>query len=177
VIFEKEGPENTAKTIDLAIKRAMELGIGSIVAASNKGVTAEQLIPWVEEFEIIIVGQAFGSGREMEFDVRKKLESAGMKVLQATHALSGAERGLSTKFGGVYPVEIIANTLKMLGQGTKVCVEIATMAYDAGLVADDQDIIAIGGTGRGADTAMVIRPAHASSILETKVREIICKPR
>jgi len=177
VIFEKGGPEHTAKTIDLAVKRARELGIKHIVAASNKGVTAEQLIPWVEEFEIIIVGQAFGSGREMETDMRKKLESAGMKVLQTTNVLSGAERGLSSRFGGVYPVEIIANTLRMLSQGTKVCVEIATMACDAGWVPDDQDIVAIGGTGRGADTAMVIRPAHASSILETKVREIICKPR
>ncbi|MFT8313641.1 MAG: hypothetical protein ABF633_05220 [Clostridium sp.] len=39
-----------------------------------------------------------------------------------------------------------------------------------------EDIIAISGTGHGADTAIIIRPAHGADILKTKIREIICKP-
>jgi len=70
----------------------------------------------------------------------------------------------------------MANTLKFFGQGVKVSVEIAVMALDAGLIPYGEDIIAIGGTGRGADTAVVIRPAHAANIFDTYIAEVICKP-
>jgi hypothetical protein len=36
--------------------------------------------------------------------------------------------------------------------------------------------MAIGGSGEGADTAMIVRPAHAQAVLETHITEIICKP-
>ena len=99
-----------------------------------------------------------------------------VNILTTTHVLSGAERGISRKFGGIYPVEIIANSLRIFGQGVKVTVEIAVMALDEGLIPYGEDIIAVGGTGKGADTAVVIRPAHAASILDTYIAEIICKP-
>jgi hypothetical protein len=83
---------------------------------------------------------------------------------------------MSRKFGGAYPVEIMAHTLRMFGQGVKVCVEVAVMALDAGLIPHGREVIAVGGTGRGADTAVVIRPAHASSIFDTYICEVICKP-
>jgi hypothetical protein len=35
----------------------------------------------------------------------------------------------------------------------------------------------MGGTGKGADTAVVMSPAHASAIFETRIHEILCKPR
>ena len=37
-------------------------------------------------------------------------------------------------------------------------------------------IVAVGGTGSGADTAAVIMPAHASNVFDLKVEEILCKP-
>ena len=64
-----------------------------------------------------------------------------------------------------------------MGEGTKVCVEIVVMAADAGLIPVDKDVIDIGGTGRGADTAMVIKPANASKFFNLKIRETIAKPR
>jgi hypothetical protein len=108
--------------------------------------------------------------------VRQQLITSGIKVLTTTHVLSGAERGLSRKFGGTYPVEIMAHTLRMFGQGVKVCVEISVMALDAGLIPYGQPVIAVGGTGEGADTAVILTASHASSILETRIHEIICKP-
>ena len=105
------------------------------------------------------------------------LLSQGVKVLTTTHVLSGAERGISRKFSGAYPVELIAHTLRMFGQGIKVCVEISVMALDAGLIPFGQDIIAIAGTGKGADSAVLIRPAHANDLLSTRIRQIICKPQ
>jgi hypothetical protein len=36
--------------------------------------------------------------------------------------------------------------------------------------------VALGGTGKGADTALVIQPAHSQIFFETRIREVICKP-
>ena len=51
------------------------------------------------------------------------------------------------------------------------------MAVDAGLIPEGMEIIAIGGTGRGADTALVIKSASASRFFDLEVREVIAKPR
>jgi hypothetical protein len=64
----------------------------------------------------------------------------------------------------------------MFGQGVKVCVEISVMAMDAGMIPYGERVIAVAGTGRGADTAIIIKPAHAKDILNTRIQEIICKP-
>jgi hypothetical protein len=75
-------------------------------------------------------------------------------------------------------VEIIAETLKRFGtEGVKVAVEVAVMAADAGLVPTDREIIAVGGTGGGADTALVMKAAHMNNFFDLEVREIIAKPR
>ncbi|NLY83165.1 MAG: hypothetical protein GX084_00915, partial [Acholeplasmataceae bacterium] len=51
------------------------------------------------------------------------------------------------------------------------------MALDAGLIPYGREIIAVGGSGRGADTAVIIVPAHSNHFFDTRVKEIICKPR
>jgi hypothetical protein len=72
--------------------------------------------------------------------------------------------------------EVVANTLRLFGQGMKVVCEITLMAADAGLVRTDEDIIVIGGTGRGADTAVVLKPVNSEDFFDLKVKEILCKP-
>ena len=176
--WEKPGIACTEKTIELAAVAACEKGIKYIVVASNTGKTAEHFAG--KEFEVVCVTHVNGfrspGENEMKEEDRQRLIQKNIKVLTTTHALSGAERALSNKFAGIYPVEIMANTLRMFGQGVKVCVEVATMALDAGLIPHGEHIIAVGGTGRGADTAIVIKPAHAMDILSTHIEEIICKP-
>ncbi|MFC2078298.1 hypothetical protein ACFLTM_05780, partial [Candidatus Bipolaricaulota bacterium] len=66
--------------------------------------------------------------------------------------------------------------LRLFGQGMKVCVEIAVMAADAGQIPTDRDVICVGGTGRGADTAVVLRPAHMNAFFEARIGEILCRP-
>jgi hypothetical protein len=39
------------------------------------------------------------------------------------------------------------------------------------------DIISLGGTKKGVDTALVIRPAKSENFDQLEVREIIAKPR
>ncbi|HUW66255.1 MAG TPA: pyruvate kinase alpha/beta domain-containing protein [Spirochaetia bacterium] len=174
-----KGPVNTGPTLELALQRARELNIDHLVIASNSGQTAKMLVGKGVQVVCVTHHVGFtGPGRdEMPADVRKELAAAGVRLLTTTHLLAGVDRGVRNQFGGVYPAEIIAQTLRMLGQGAKVCVEIAVMAADAGLIPSGREIVAVAGTGSGADTAAVILPAHASHFFATRVKEIICKPR
>jgi hypothetical protein len=177
--FEKSGKINTKETVELAVNIAKEKGINYIVVASNEGETARLLKDC--GINVVVVTHVNGfkqpGMQEMTKETRTKLKSYGFEVYTSTHVLSGAERGLSNKFGGVSPIEVMAHSLRMFGQGIKVCVEISTMALDGGIIPYEEDIIAIAGSGRGADSAVIIRPSHSANILETKIKEIICKPR
>lgn len=176
--FVSPGKDNTQETVKLAINAAKEKGIDYIVVASKTGYTAEFLKNTDRKVVIVTYVNGFKEPgkNEMDENKRQEFERMGIKVYTSTHVLSGAERALSKKFGGINPVEIAAYTLRMFGQGVKVAVEVSTMALDGGMIPYGQDIIAIGGTGKGADTAVVIRPSHANSLLDTKIKEIICKP-
>ncbi len=178
--WEKPGKHNTDATVSAAAKRAKELGIKHIVVASNSGETASKFIG-KGSYNIVCVthhvGYAGPGVDEMSAAMRKNLQEQGVKLLTTTHLLAGVDRGIRNKFGGVYPAEIMAQTLRIFGQGIKVCLEIGSMALDAGLIPFGEEIIAVGGTGRGADSACVIVPAHSINFFDNKVKEIICMPR
>ena len=180
--FEEKGRANTEATLKLAVETANALGIKHIVLATTGGDTAKMMADSIDHEGITITavthafGQAEPNTNPMSSELRRHLIEKGFNVCTAAHTLSGAERALSKTFSGVYPVEIIAHTLRMFGQGTKVCVEICAMAADAGFVMTGEPVVAVGGSGRGADTAMVLRPAVSSNILKTKIDRIICKP-
>ena len=50
------------------------------------------------------------------------------------------------------------------------------MAADCGAIPSGEDVIAIGGTSEGADTAVILKAAHSLRILDTKISEYLCKP-
>lgn len=175
----KSDKNNKTKTvIESALKKAKGLGIKKIIVASCTGRTAEMLIG--SGLEVVCVTHQIGFYKpgedEMSPGMRKKLEQNGVKILTTTHLMAGVDRSLRLQFGGIYPSEIVATALRMFGDGIKVCIEISTMSVDAGLADPGKDLIAIGGTGQGADTAAVINPSHSQHFFKTKVREIICKP-
>ncbi|MDY6827482.1 MAG: pyruvate kinase alpha/beta domain-containing protein [Bacillota bacterium] len=177
--FERYGKANTEDTVQAVLTRAEELGIKHVVVASNTGATAEMFAG--KGLEVVCVTHHVGftgpGEDELGSEARQRLGEKGIKILTTTHLLAGIGRALRSKFGGVYPAEIVASTLRMFGQGLKVCVEISGMALDAGLIPYGEEIIAVGGTGRGADTAAVIVPAHSNQFFNTKIKEIICMPR
>ncbi|MEO0080069.1 MAG: pyruvate kinase alpha/beta domain-containing protein [candidate division WOR-3 bacterium] len=180
--FPKPGPANTAATLHLALARAAELGIRHIVVASTTGATAlklARLLP--RNMKAACVSHHAGFARpgssELSARTESRLNEKNIRVLRTTHLMAGLDRSIRLKFGGLGPAEIVANAYRIFGEGTKVAIEIAVMALDAGLIPYGKDIIAIAGSGSGADTAIVIRPSHSNRFFETRVREIICKPR
>ena len=177
--FPSAGPAHTGDAVEAACRRAEELGIREIVVATASGQTALKTAEQFQGGKVIAV--TYHSGSEIPFDdplppgAAEKLLKSGVEILTCGHALSGAERAVE-KLGGGAPLAVAAATLRLFGQGTKVCVEIVLMAADAGRLSGN-DVIALGGTGKGADTALVISPAHQSSMFSLRVKEVICKPK
>ncbi|MBW2091313.1 MAG: hypothetical protein JRI34_04200 [Deltaproteobacteria bacterium] len=180
--FNKPGPDNTEAVLEQASKRARELGIKKILIASNTGRTTEKALKYFDpqEFAVINVTHVTGFSepdyQEMDDKVRSNLQELGVKVLTAAHAFGGVGRGIRNKLGTFQVDEIMAYTLRMLGQGVKVGVEMSYMAADRGFVRTDEDVLTIAGTGKGCDTAMIVKPANSHRSLELRIREIIAKP-
>lgn len=179
--FDHRGKVNTSKVLELARKRAEELNIRQIVVPSTGGATGEEAIGALTGFDVVVVTHSSGYGgpgsQEMPAEVRAGIEAKGGRVLTTTHAFGGVGRSVRKKFDTWQVEEIIAQTLKRFGEGTKVAIEVSLMAADAGLVSPADEVIACGGTGHGLDTALVLKPTHAQTFFDIEVLEVICKPR
>ena len=181
--FEKSGPENTAKTLDVAKRRAKELGIKDVVVASTHGGTALKAAEVFKELKVNLVAVSICEGFRKEGWVmtkveKKKLIDSGVKILTSIHALGdGVANAFTEKFGGRSIEEVIRETLYRFCQGMKVCVEIVLMAADAGLIAMNKEVMAIAGSGEGADTCIIVKPAYPRKFLDLEIREIVAKPR
>jgi len=179
--FREPGPANTGNVLKAVAVRAKKLGIQKILVATCSGDTVLEALkvldPGVRLIAVThVTGFAEPDTQEMEESRRLQLQASGVQVLTCQHAFGGVGRAVRNKLKSYQIDEIMAYTLRIFGQGTKVAIEIALMAADAGLVRTDEDIISMGGTYEGADTALVIKPANSFSFFDLKVREIICKP-
>jgi len=181
--FEKPGNQNQEKLLEFAKKRVKELNIKNIVVATTHGSTALAAKDTFEkETNIIAVSIAEGysmrDGWCMKPEERRHLEEKGIKVITAVHALGdGVASAFAEKYGGKPLEEIVRDTFYRFGQGMKVCVEIVLMAADSGLIPMDKEIMAIGGTGSGTDTCIIVKPAYPRTFFDLEIREILAKPR
>ena len=174
--FETSGPEKTDLTLQIAKGYAEKERIKRIVVASTTGYTAQKAAEVFKDFSLVVVTHVAGlrepNGQEFPSDLREQLEAGGAKVLTTSHAFDGVNRLADAGSIG----QIIRDTLRIFCQGVKVAVEIAAMAADAGLVRTDEDVISIAGTGKGADTALVVTPAISRRLFEMRVKKILAKP-
>jgi hypothetical protein len=107
----------------------------------------------------------------------KAMESAGIRFMRGTHALTGGiDRAVREEFHGYPPGAVVAQTLYLFSQGMKVCVEVIAMACDAGLLPEGKQVIACGGTGSGADTAIVATSAASANLFEMDIHRILAMP-
>jgi len=180
VYFNKAGEQNTEDLLKFAREYIQKENITDIVVASTTGKTGVKAAKTFKGRNVVVVTHNFGfqepGKNELQEEHKRQMLAEGAKIFTGTHALSSAERAVRKDFGTIQPLELMANVLRRFGEGTKVCVEITMMAADAGLIPADKDIVAIAGTGRGADTAIRIRPANAARSFDMKILEIIAKP-
>ena len=181
VYFDKPGVDNMEETLRIAKTRADELGIKTIVVATTIGNTAARAVEVFKGMKVVAVTHSAGfrgpNTQELTEENRQKITRHGGVILTTTHLFSGVGAAMRKKFNTYLLGDIVANTLRILGQGMKVVVEISVMAADAGLVRTDEDCIVIAGTGRGADYAVVLKPVNSGDFFDLRVKEILCKPR
>lgn len=178
--FDKVGMDNTTEVLRIAKQRAEELGIKTIVVASTSGDTAVKAMDVLQGLRVIVVTHVTGrrepNTREFTEKNRKIVDSKGGIVLTTTDAFAGLSRAMRNKYNMYVLGEVIADTLRIFGQGMKVACEIILMAADAGEVRTDEDVISIAGTSQGADTAVVLRPVNTHNFFDLKVKQVLCKP-
>ncbi len=181
VYFSEPGPANTERTLALARQRAHELNIAHIVVASTSGQTGVLTAQQFQGRQVVVVTHSTGyrgpNIQEMQPEHRATIEQNHAEILTCQHAFGGIGRAVRRKFGSYQIDEIIAFTLRNFCEGTKVACEITLMAADAGLVPATREVLAIGGTGQGADTAVVLRAANAQDFFDLRILEFVCKPR
>jgi len=183
LLFDKPGAKNTTATLKAARERAAELGIKTVVLATSTGETALKALDVFKGTKLRIVAVTLQAGCWKQYcppDPRKvkAAEKRGVTFLTATHTLMGNVGGaVRERIGGADPAEIIAHAYYTFCQGMKVAVEVAVMAADAGLLEGEKEVIAVAGTGTGADTAIVLKPAYSTEFFNLKIREVLAMPR
>jgi uncharacterized protein len=183
VYFEDISISHTEEVFNLVKQRASALGIKNIMVASTRGDTGVKAAGFFKGFSLVVVGLAAGIWEPnvslFPAEKIKTIEKAGGKVILAAPAFSGVGSGTREQPHIQQTGDIIADTLRIFGQGMKVTCEIVLEAVDAGYIRSNEPVISIAGTGkvRGADTAIVVTPVNSNRFFELKVHEIICKPR
>ena len=175
VYFEKPGKENTAEVIKLVLERAKSRDINRIVLASTRGYTAKSfldavsgkdihlvVVPW--QFNFKDEGNPFPQELVKELQAKKHIVHFGTMLFH-TGDLYGTDTPMA-----------LANVLRVLGQGMKVCVEITMMACDGGCIKMGEKVMVVAGTHSGADFAVVATAASSTQVTSLRINEIICKP-
>jgi hypothetical protein len=181
VYFQEPGPGNSRRTLEAAARRAEDLDVQNILLSSTSGKTGLAALDYFKNRNLIVVTHATGFLRpdhqQLRPELRDKIEKGGARILTCQHALGGVGRAVRKKLGSYQIDEMFAYTLRLFGEGTKVAVEIALMAADAGFVSTREPCVSMGGTGQGIDTALLLRPSHAQDFFDLQILEILAKPR
>ncbi len=177
--FDKGGKANTDATLEIVRERVEALRIRQVVVASTHGYTAERasVAPFGTRWQANDLAGTTALLVCVELctlHFRASVEALGVTVLTCMHALGD---DVSDAFTDAAPNRIVRETLDRFSQGMKVAVEVALMAADAGLLDMSQEIVAVAGTGEGADTALVLKPAYTRTFKDLDIREILAMPR
>jgi hypothetical protein len=182
VYFTEPGKKNTAHTLRVAREKTSAYDIKRLLIASTLGHTIRLALEVFDgvDVQFIVVG-----GRRNQFpsELLEELQAGGHVVV--FHAECGLQ----------YP-DIAWEILRRFSEGMKVCVQMALIASDLGILPVGEEVIAVAGTGRedfpaggGADTAIVVEtvrsgdffkldlPQSQTKIIGRKIKEILCRPR
>lgn len=180
--FDKGGPEHTEACLKV-VERLVGEGYKNVVVASTGGKTGFRFTEGLQgkgvNLVVVTHSAGFKKPNELEFpeEMRKKITDLGAKVYTGTILTHSLETALTKEYQGIYPTILITQTLRRFSQGVKVAVEIVMEACDAGMLPEGEEVVAVGGTGRGADTVCLIKSAASKRFLDLKVLEILTKPR
>ena len=193
IYFKESKPENMDTILTLVKEKALEKKIKHVVVASTRGKTGMKAVEVFKDsgIQVVVVTHQIGpGGPELLPENEVKIKGQGGLIVTCTHAFGGINRSMrrtppreqgQPRPQPYWPAyvpstgDLIANVLRLFSQGMKVCFEITVMAADAGAIPIGENIIAVGGQGRWADTAIVIKSANTTNFFDLDVQEILAK--
>jgi len=126
IYFEKAGKNNTKACLEIALKAYRERGLKHVVVAStfgDTGLAAAELFKDTDANLVVVthnVGFREPGKLEMTSETRARIEALGARVHTGTMVL----RNIGTAIRELQQYsqqDLIANTLRIFGQGLKVC--------------------------------------------------------
>lgn len=163
--FAEYGPQNTEKVIE-AVKNRVD-NVKTVVVASTSGETGVKFLKQLKDSADVIVV----SHKEMQPTYKQQIIELGGKFVDKTH--------LPLHTNGM---DDVRETFRTFGQGLKVAIEVILIAADKGEINLYEDVIGVGGTGRGSDTAIIARATKTEEIFtgntskKLEIREILAMP-
>jgi hypothetical protein len=187
--FDEAGEENTQLVLE-AVSQRLEAGeIKKVIVASTSGETAVQFARKLKgKAELICVSEApyrRETGEEwpcLKQEFREELEKLGVAIIDKTPYIFHSSILEAARWPTIFPERLVKETLYCFGQGMKVAVEVALMVVSCGGVTPYEDVIAVGGSGKGVDTAIVLRATYPASVFDKdpakrlEIKEIIAMP-
>lgn len=179
--FEETGKQNTQAALEVAKEEAQRRGISYVLVATTTGETGLLAAQLLHGTGIKLICVTHNTGfkepgvQELPPERISRIEGLGGVVLTCPMVLRSLGSAIKAKYG-YSEQQLVADVLRMFGQGMKVCAEIAAMAVDSGLV-PPTDVITVAGTARGADTVVLLQADSSNRFFNIKIREILAKPK
>lgn len=162
--FESPGFQNTDSIIEVTEERLRMNDINAVIVPMTTGRTFEKFVNKLgEEANIISISEdeVLKACKRISYPDKGALG----KLIQ--NRLSKSSENDINLRRDIFDItflplcgdswELIAETLYIFGQGMKVAIEIAVAAVEIGKIDASKKVISVGGTGEGADTAVVLR--------------------
>jgi len=190
IYFDSPGKGNTRDVIEAVKKRLKDVSIEYVIVASTTGATAIEVSDALGDSVKIVSVSESALVREwgaqypcMNPENKKELERRGVVVAEKVPYFFHSSPLDCGRWSAPSPDMIVRETLYAFGQGMKVAVEVVFIAVACGYIEPFQDVIALGGTSRGADTAILLRATFPNLIFSEDaskrlmIKEIIAMPR
>ena len=187
--FDEPGEENTQWVMEAVSQRLEVGGIRTVIVASTSGETAVAFARSLKgKAELICVSEAPYRrewGEEwpcLKQEFRQELERLGATIIDKAPYVFHSSVLEAARWPGAFPERLVKETLYSFGQGMKVAVEVALTGVSCGYVTPYEDVIGVGGSSKGADTAILLRATYPASLFDKdpakrlEIREIIAMP-
>jgi hypothetical protein len=164
VLYLKPGVKSTTSLIEAVRERSREGDLKSVVVASTNGKAAIKLGEALKGVAKVISVTEF----TYSDDIKKSMKKLGIKHIEKANLPIQDKREMR-------------EALMIFGAGVKASLEVASVATEKGLV--EGNVIAVAGSKKGLDTALVVRPSHSADFnhpdpsKRMAVLEILAQPR
>ncbi|MGB9978812.1 pyruvate kinase alpha/beta domain-containing protein [Methanobacterium sp.] len=109
-----------------------------------------------------------------------KLRELNVEIVRGTIPLFGPTFSMRLHLQKITSLDVMAKTLELISPGTLVSMECVLMGTDAGIIPEDELVLACAGTEMGLDTAWVLKSCASANLFHPskgfRFVELLAKP-